>query len=283
MRGFRNDLPHLGREELALLNEVIAEQFGIYFPDHKREILVSRLAPRLKSLHLTRFKDYYLHLQYDLAGEREYLASLLTNNETYFFRETRQFDSLFGDAIDELKDTAARSGKIRCLSAGCSSGEEPYTLNIYRLENRHRLAGTPLEIDAFDLDPDRLALADGAKYGRSSLRVLKPDQIARYFSESEANLYRLREPYRDGVSFRAGNIVKLETYRPNQPYDVVFCRNALIYFSERALHRAVKNFAQVLRPQGLLFLGHAESIIGFSRHFETVRLGACIAYRRVSQ
>ena len=281
MRGFRNDLPHMGREELALLNEVIAEQFGIYFPDHKREILVSRLAPRLRALHLSRFKDYYLHLQYDLAGEREHLSRLLTNNETYFFRETRQFDSLFGEAIDELRDR--RDGRIRCLSAGCSSGEEPYTLNIYKLENRYRLAGAELEIDAFDLDPDRLALAGSAEYGLSSLRALGHDQIARYFSEADENIYRLREPYREGVSFRAGNIVQVETFRPVRPYDVVFCRNALIYFSERALHRAVKNFAKVLRPEGLLFLGHAESIIGFSRHFETVRFGACIAYRRVSE
>ena len=247
--------PQLRREELALLNEVFAENFGLYFPDYKREILMSRLSPRLKTLHMNRFMDYYLYLQYDLNGEREHLARLLTNNETYFFRETRQFDSLFGNAIDELLEQAKRTGAIRCLSAGCSSGEEPYTLKIYATEHRHRLGNVKLEIHGFDIDSDRLQLAEVGQYGLSSMRALEPHQICRYFTECKSERYQLRPAYRQGVRFRPGNIVRLTTFSPVLPYDVVFCRNALIYFSERALHQAIHNFAQVIRPGGLLFLG----------------------------
>lgn len=272
----------MNREELALLNEVISEQFGLWFADHKREILASRLAPRLKALHLQRFLDYFVYLQYDLNGERQHLARLITNNETYFFRETRQFDSLFGKALDPLLEGARTSGVLRCLSAGCSSGEEPYTLKVYSLEKRRRHVGVNIEIHAFDIDSDRLERAHKAEYGPSSLRSLSASHTGKYFVEVEpGRRFRLRDTYRKGVTFREGNIVKLPTYRRAHPYDIVFCRNVLIYFSEAALHQTINNFAQVLRPGGLLFLGHAESIIGVSRFFETVRLESCLAYRRI--
>lgn len=280
----RNDLkfglPPMGREELELLNEIISKQFGLWFPEHKREILISRLAPRLKFLHLHRFMDYYLYLQYDLEGEREHLARLLTNNETYFFRETRQFAALFNQGLDELRSNG-HVDTFRCLSAGCSSGEEPYTLNIFAQQHRHLLAGARLEIHAFDIDTDRLESALKAIYGPSSLRALDNEDVRRYFVEHDAHHWELLTDYRDGVSFREGNIMDLGSFRQPRLYDVLFCRNALIYFSEAALHQAISNFAEVLRPGGLLFLGHAESIIGVSRQFETVRLGNCIAYRRV--
>jgi chemotaxis protein methyltransferase CheR len=271
----------MGREELELLNEVISKQFGLWFPEHKREILVSRLAPRLKFLHLRRFIDYYLYLQYDLEGEREHLARLLTNNETYFFRETRQFTALFQQGLNELESNGSKLRSLRCLSAGCSSGEEPYTLSIFAQQYAHLLAGARLEIHAFDIDTDRLDSALKAIYGPSSLRALDADDIRRYFTERDIHRWELQAGYRETVRFRVGNIMDLRSFRRPQPYDVLFCRNALIYFSEEALHRAIDNFAQVLRPGGLLFLGHAESIIGVSRQFETVRLGNCIAYRRV--
>lgn len=269
----------MGREELELLNEIISTQFGLWFPEHKREILISRLGPRLRSLHLRRFIDYYLYLQYDLDGEREHLARLLTNNETYFFRETRQFAALFNQGLEELKANG-RFTRLRCLSAGCSSGEEPYTLNIYACQNRQKLGGLALEIEAFDIDTDRLDSALRAVYGPSSLRALDGNDIHSYFIERDSHHWELLEIYRRGVRFREGNIMDLRSFRRPQLYDVLFCRNALIYFSEEALHQAIANFAEVLRPGGLLFLGHAESIIGVSRQFETVRLGNCIAYRR---
>jgi chemotaxis protein methyltransferase CheR len=275
-------LPQLTKEEQELLNEVISEQFGLWFPEHKHSILAARLAPRLRALHLKRFLDYYLHLQCDLNGEREHLARIVTNNETYFFRETRQFDALFGSTLQELLQTSFVPKTLRCLSAGCSSGEEPYTLNVYAHENRHKLAGAGVEIHAFDIDRDRLELAHRAEYGPSSLRALTDDRAHCYFSQPEAGRFLLRPTYQRGVRFAEGNIIQRRSFQQSLPYDVVFCRNVLIYFSEAALHQAIDNFAAVLRPGGLLFLGHAESIIGVSRFFETVRLETCIAYRRVA-
>ncbi len=267
-------------EEHMLLNEVIERQFGLSFAPAKREFLESRLRPRLATLHLRRFIDYYLLLQVDLAGELEHLARLITNNETYFFRETYQFEGLLGGGLDELR-RAGWSGELRMLCAGCSSGEEPYTLNIYARQAAGGIPGLRWGIDAFDIDVDRLKMARDAIYGVGSLRSATEAQRAQYFSGFATGRWQLRRTHREGVDFAFGNILDLDSFRKPAPYDVIFCRNVLIYFSEAAFQHAIANFARALRRGGLLFLGHSESLIGRSDRFETVRLERCIAYRKL--
>ena len=265
-------------EEHRLLDEFVSDLFGLHFPDRKRDILASRLEPRLQALHLHRFTDYYLMLQYDAQEEIQHLAELISNNETYFFRETRQFEALFDEGVDLLK-ASTNGNALRFLCAGCSSGEEPYTLSIYASNHGVKLLGRDVSVAGFDIDHSRLDAARTASYNKRSLRAASEDQIRDYFSRN-ADQYELLPRYRKPVRFSHGNILDLATY-PSIGYDAVFCRNVLIYFSESALHRAIENFAAVLRPGGLLFLGHSESIIGLSSSFETVRLNRCIAYKRV--
>ncbi|NJL29442.1 MAG: protein-glutamate O-methyltransferase CheR [Thermoanaerobaculia bacterium] len=266
-------------EELALFNELLSSRFGLYFPEHKREILESRLAPRVRANHLQRFLDYYLLLHVDIHQELDPLIRAVTNNESYFFRETSQFEALFEAAFEQLRASGSLAGKLRVLSAGCSSGEEPYTLNI--LARSTVLAPDSMQIDAVDIDSERLEMARAATYRPTSLRILSDEQTRRYFHQLDTETYELRLPFRQGVSFRPGNILDLGSLRKPFPYDVLFCRNVLIYFSEAALKTAIHNFAELLRPGGLLFLGHSESIIGLTQAFQAERLGSCIAYRRV--
>ena len=267
-------------EEHLLLNEVIERQFGLSFAPAKKEFLESRLRPRLMSLHLRRFIDYYLLLQVDVEPELEHLARLITNNETYFFREVYQFEGLFAEGLAELRQ-AGWSGELRMLCAGCSSGEEPYTLNIYA--RQAGLVGGRWTIDAFDIDVDRLKMAREAIYGLGSLRSTSEAQRAQYFSGFAADRWQLRRANREGVAFGYGNILDLDSFRKPQRYDAIFCRNVLIYFSEAAFQHAIANFAKALRQGGLLFLGHSESLIGKSDRFETVRLERCIAYRKLRE
>lgn len=273
--------PSLSLEELALFNELFSNRFGLYFPDHKREILESRLLPRLRANHLQRFMDYYLLLQYDLDRELDPLVRAITNNESYFFRETAQFEALQGEELAKLR-AGGVPGRLRMLSAGCSSGEEPYTLNTFLRRALFGLvADAALAIEGIDIDTERLAMAQEAVYRLASLRTLADEQISRYFQRRADESFELKPPFRQGVTFREGNILKLDSFRPPAPYDVVFCRNVLIYFSEPALKAAIENFAQIVRPGGLLFLGHSESIIGLTKAFQAERLGQCIAYRKV--
>ncbi len=267
-------------EELALFNEFFTSNFGLHFPEHKLEILESRLLPRLRANGVQRFMDYSLLLQYDLARELDPLTRAVTNNETYFFRETAQFEALGSAQIDKLCEGGPRPGKLRFLSAGCSSGEEPYTLNIFARGFPAALTPGTLSIEGIDIDSQRLEMARQAIYRPTSLRALTPEQTTRYFVRHDTEGFELRQIYRRGVQFIHGNILDLESLPGQEPYDAVFCRNVLIYFSEAALKSAVENFAQVVRPEGMLFLGHSESIIGLTKAFQAERIGSCIAYRR---
>jgi chemotaxis protein methyltransferase CheR len=273
--------PILSQEEFLLFNEIITDEFGIRFADHKRQLLESRLQPRLEALHLTRFLDYYLQLVCDRAAELPRLAELVTNNETFFCREARHFEALFGRGLDDLLPSAVTPGSLRLLCAGCSSGEEAYSLRMFANQSFVRLARTRLEIDAFDLDARRIEKARRAEYERSSLRALNAEQVARLLTPLPTERWRVRPLHRAGVRFGVGNLLHVETFWSGALYDCVFCRNVLIYFSEGASRRAVATFARVLRPGGLLFLGHSESIIGMYPEFQTVRLGDSIVYRRV--
>src|SRR5918999_3456280 len=125
----------MSQEEYLLLNELIAQQYGITFPEHKRSMLEARLRGRLQALRLPRFFDYYLQLQRDPNGERKKLAELVTNNETYFFREVQQFGALFDESAREDR----RGRALRLLCAGCSSGEEAYTLAMFGRQSAVRL------------------------------------------------------------------------------------------------------------------------------------------------
>ena len=267
--------PAMTQEAYLLLNELISERFGIEFPEHRRELLATRLRPRLASLRLPSYWDYYLHLRTDTNGEKQRLAELVTNNETFFFRETRQIESFLKEAVPLLRPAGGIPQTPRVLCAGCSSGEEPYTMNILA----HPLS---LTIDAFDIDAGRIDAARRAEYGRSSVRLATPEQLERHFSPSGPEQWSLRPAWRRNIRFSWGNIVELETFRGEELYDAVFCRNVLIYFSPASLRRAVRHFAAVLRPGGLLVLGATESIIGLSEDFETIRLSGTIAYRRVA-
>ena len=267
-------LVSLTDEAYHLLNELMEERFGLVFPPHRRGILEARLQPRLRALSLGDFVEYYAYLRANGNGESKELAKAVTNNETYFFRERDQFDALFGEGIATLR----HSGRILC--AGCSSGEEAWTLNFLARDASASAAGG-VRIDAFDLDLERLAVAQKGECRVRSLRQMTEQQVARYLEPVSHERWSVREAYRRGVTFMPGNLVDPMTFRGLGPYDVVFCRNVLIYFSRASLQRAVHNLVSVLRPGGLLFLGHSESLIGMFAELETVRLGRCIVYRKV--
>lgn len=275
-----NRSPAMTLEEFHLLNEILESRFGLRFSESNRDLLAHRLARRLDSLYLGSFMEYYTLLATSPNGETSELAQAVTNNETYFFRERAQFEALVGHGIAVLRPALSLPSSLRVLCAGCSSGEEAYTMAFYLSDHASALQGLVPAIDAFDIDEARVAMARRRRYRRRSVREMTRAQIARYLIEEDGG-FEVKSEYQ-GITFNVGNMIDATTFVRPVRYDAVFCRNVLIYFSEAARRKTILNFARALRPGGLLFLGHSESIIGQFAEFEAVRVGSCIVYQRTS-
>jgi chemotaxis protein methyltransferase CheR len=264
-----------------LLTDLIQVRFGLAFEGVRREILDSRLRPRLRNLRLDSLREYYLYLRFhpEREAELDRLASLITNNETYFFRETHQFDILVRHVLPPLKPSL-KGRPVKILCAGCSSGEEPYSVVIALQNAGFEMAGMTWEIDAHDVDPERIARARAAVYEQSSLRACDPDAQHRYFNPSGGR-YQLKERYRKGVRFFQTNLAAPGAALGLGVYDAILCRNMLIYFAQPAFDGLIDVFARSLRPGGYLLLGHSESLLDRKTPFVPQVLGGGVVYRKL--
>jgi chemotaxis protein methyltransferase CheR len=265
-----------------LLTDLIQTRFGLLFDGVRREILDSRLRPRLRELRIESLREYYLHLRFhpDREAELGRLASLITNNETYFFRETHQFEILIRHVLPPLKPSL-KERPLKVLCAGCSSGEEAYSLVIALQNAGLEMAGITWEIDAHDVNPERIAKGRLAVYDQSSLRACDPETRRRYFTHLGGR-YQLKDRYRQGVRFFESNLVAPDTALSRGIFDVILCRNMLIYFAQPAFDSIIDLFAQSLRPGGYLMLGHSESLLDRKTPFLPVLLDGNVVYRKVA-
>ena len=264
-----------------LLTDLLAERFGLNFAGARQEILGARLRPRLEALHLEGLREYYHFLCFHPAREDEFaeLSRRITNNETYFFRESAQFDAIVQHLLTEYAGLM-KERPIRILSAACSSGEEPYSLSIRLLDSGSELLGARWEIDACDLNQARLESARQGVYEGFAFRNTDEETRRRCFQEVEPGRFLLRERYRRGVRFFHANLAAPVSGMGWGTYDVILCRNLLIYFAQDGFDRLITRFAQLLRPGGYLFLGHSESL--FDRaEFQPVYFSHTMAYRRI--
>ena len=267
--------------EWKLLTDLIEERFGLSFTGVRRDILASRLTSRFQALQCGNPLEYYYHLKSHPERDRELgqLAVTLTNNETYFFREAHHFECVARHVLPAMQDEL-RERPLRILSAGCSSGEEPYSLVMsLQASGLDALLPHGWEVDACDLNPARLAQARAATYEETSLRSCDADTRRRYFTQ-EGSRFVLRERHRTGVRFFACNLAAPVMPLGAGRYDVILCRNMLIYFGEAAFLTLIERFARALVPGGLLMLGHSESIIDRTPSFQAVVLNGMVVYRR---
>jgi chemotaxis protein methyltransferase CheR len=254
------------RPQLEVFRDLVGARFGLQFDDGKLDLLADVAAQRVDALGTS--VDAYLGRL--AAGqdpdELGALAERLTVGETYFFRSRADLDALLHVVLPARM--LARDGQriLRILSAGCASGEEPYTLAMV-LGDLPVLEGWDVRIHAFDVNPAALARARAGRYGEWSLRQTAPEARARFFEEERKGV-RVAEGVRRLVTFEERNLVEEDPafWRP-ESIDVVFCRNVLMYFSPEVTLRVVARFARVLAPGGFLFLGHAETLRGVSNAF----------------
>ncbi len=270
-----------GDAEWKLLTDLIESRFGLTFPGVRRDILAARLSARFEALRCANPLEYYQHLTAHPERDREIgqLALTLTNTETYFFREQHHFDIIAQRVIGELREPL-RTRPLRVLSAGCSSGEEPYSL-VITLQRFGAEALLPhgWEIDACDLNPARLTQARNATYESGALRACDAESRSRHFREEQGRVL-LRERHRTGVRFFPCNLATPAVPFAPGSYDVILCRNMLIYFGEAAFLTLVRRFARALRPHGWLMLGHSESLIDKEPAFIPEVVDGIVIYRK---
>jgi chemotaxis protein methyltransferase CheR len=211
------------------------------------------------------------------------LINELTVNETYFLREDYQFDSLLGSVLPQIaaeRQATRSSDPIRILSLPCSTGEEPYSIALRLLEEWPDMDNFDVVIVAGDIDTRVLDQARYAEYGPRSMQRVPAAMRARRFDRVGRDKHRVKEDIRQAIDFAVVNICDTDSMRAYRNFDIVFCRNLLIYFDEISSRRAADNLFGALRPGGYLFLGHAESMSRISPIFTPVRLPEGIAYRR---
>ena len=249
------------REHFDHISERIYRFAGIRLPEAKREMVYARLARRLRSLGIASFDDYVRFLELEPA-EWEHCTNALTTNVTAFFREEHHFRTLA-----EHARTTARAGEpFRVWSAGCSTGEEPYTIAMCLAD---ALAQMAFQVVATDIDTQVLAAARAGVYPLGSVLKLPEPRQKRFFQRGTGRFEgqaRVRREIATRVEFTRLNLMERE-WPVEGPLDAIFCRNVMIYFDKPTQHRLVERFASMLRPEGLFFAGHAESLLDQGRHF----------------
>jgi chemotaxis protein methyltransferase CheR len=277
-----NDI-ELSEEEFRLLRDFIHERFGLFFDDGQRSSLRSRLEGRLASLDLRSFEDYYHYLRFgpQRAEELERMITHLTNNETYFFRETPQLQVFADPILRSIKERKALTGDrtLRILSAGCSTGEEVHTLAMIIHDSGQFFWNWDVQVFGLDVDAAAVEKARRAVYFHNSFRSMSPALLDRHFVREGAGT-QVKEGIRRVARLQRGNLMDPATFEGLGPLDAVFCRNVLIYFSDAAILKVVHLFHEALAPGGYLFLGHAESLSRITDLFTPIRFQGAIVYQK---
>lgn len=268
MFAFHEPSVALGPEEFRLLRDFISGFCGLWFDDDSGYFLERRLQHRLRERQLGSFLEYYYLLLYGHEREEELakVVDVLTTNETYFFREMNQLRTLTEEIIPEIVQRQGARRRLRIWSAGCSTGEEPYTLAILLLEHP-ALADWDKEIFASDISQRVLHAARRGVYTAASFRCTEPVYKERYFEQVDATSSRVAERVRRLVTFGQLNLLAPEQWTILGQFDAILCRNVMIYFNAEGKKQMVENFHRKLDDGGYLLLGHAESLMNISTAF----------------
>lgn len=285
--GGRNPLKtelKITKKEFILLREFIYEKCGIFIAENREYLVENRLSNRIRELNLNSFTEYYNYLRFDVNKNNELskLFEVITTNETSFYRNPPQLKSFQDIILKAVIDDCRKQGrkKIRIWSAGCSTGEEPYTIAILLHEVlRGEILSWDIKITANDLSENVLRVARAGVYNEYTLRTTPKDILARYFVKNNA-LYEVDQKLKKLITFSQINLNdKIQTMRVEKS-QIVFCRNVIIYFDDGMKRKVINAFYDNLMPAGYLLIGHSESLHSISRVFQAEHHTGTIVYRK---
>jgi len=273
----------ISKDDFSRFQEFFYRKTGIQFEESKRYFVDKRLIERIEATGSRNFRSYFMMLRFEPdCDELQILTNLMTVNETYFFREEYQFQCLVRSMLDELTKNRSESTPIRIWSVPSSSGEEPYSIAIYLLEHWPGINTWNVEIISSDIDTAILANARRGHFSPRSVQHLPAAILSKYFKPN-GDGFQIDKDLRQSVEFTRVNLMNPADVRAYRGFDVVFCRNLLIYFDDLSRRQAADTFFDALNPGGFLCLGHSESMSRISSLFQVRKFPDSIVYQRTKE
>jgi chemotaxis protein methyltransferase CheR len=268
------------QEDVGRLCEFLYRRTGMSFDGSKRYYIDRRLAERIAATGSASFQSYFAVLRSDANQEIEHLVNAFTVNETYFNREDHQLRCMTSDLLGRAIHGRKSGEPIRIWSIPCSTGEEPYSIAIWLMDNWNEVDSHNIEIVGSDIDTRALQVAEKGIYGERSLMRLTKSVVARYFKPVAGDRHQIDPGLRNSIQFTQANLVDSQDMSRFRDFDIVFCRNVLIYFDDSSRRIAAENLYDCLRPGGYICLGHSETMSRISPLFRVCRFSDAIVYQR---
>ena len=275
-----NEPPAVTGEEFRKVSDFLYRRTGMLFTETKRYYVERRIADRMSFLKIGSFPTYFGYLRGDVDGEIEKFINAFTVNETYFYREEHQLRCLSTDLLNERVRAKKPGETLRIWSVPCATGEEPYSIAMWLLDNWPEVDVQDIEIVGSDIDTECVAAAQRGEFGQRALMRLSPALIEKYFEALGEDRWRIVADLRQSVQFTAANLMNRSETRQHGKFDIIFCRNVLIYFDDASRRLAAENLFESLVPGGFICLGHTESMSRISPLFEVRRFADAIVYQR---
>jgi len=275
----RRPHPAITAEELRRIGDILYRWTGMIFGENKRYYIERRIAERMSQLKMTDVSAYLGSVMghYD---ERQKLINAFTVNETYFYREEHQLAALSNELLPIIIRDKRPGDLVRIWSMPCSTGEEAYSIAIWLLENWPLVDAYNIEIVGSDIDTDALEHARAGMFSARALARLPEPVMQAYFEPERRHRRKIIDDLRESVRFTSANLIDRGTLAPLGTFDVILCRNLLIYFDQAARVIAANNLFEALNPGGFICLGHSESMNRLSNRFTLSRLDDAIVYRK---
>jgi len=267
MGQFNQIIAELTDKDFNLFREVIYRESGINLSPMKKALVQSRLMRRMRELQIRNFNEYYDYLNDNYEEERIHLINCITTNKTDFFREAGHFDYMKNEVLPKYVNENKKT--IRIWSAGCSTGEEPYTIAISLLEYFKDKTLPDIKILATDIDTKVLETAMEGVYKEETVKVVDREVLRRYALKgvgSNAGFYRMKDSVKKLIHYRRLNLLD-DTFPLKNKFDIIFCRNVVIYFDRNSQVKLFKQFYNYLNNDGYLFIGHSETLTSVSNLF----------------
>ncbi len=273
-------MPVVTDSDFVRFRDFFYRKTGIMFADNKRYFVDKRLQERMSTSGQTQFRDYFNTIRFQASGQEfQTLVNLMTVNETYFYREEYQFRCLVQSILPEVTRRKRPGEPVRIWSVPCSTGEEPYSIAFQLLDTWPDVDRYDVEIVATDIDTTVLEQAKRGLYGDRSVQHVPKATLERY-TRRVRGAYEVIPDIRDSIAFARVNLSDSLSTRQFRNFDVVFCRNLLIYFDDASRRGAAQTLYEALDPGGFVCLGHSESMSRISSLFELRKFTEAIVYQK---